>query len=355
MRPIILPSLLSAALALAPPAAAQDLGLVEGLFDEVSAVTVFYQRGWVPSSDEIDAGDRLHGGGTEVLINLKSTERASYELGLGASYLRGYQAVEPTLELHAALRALPTISLYASWNRLLGPLTVYGGATFGLIELWNAQAYDTAGTQWNVEARAFEQGLSLGMYLEDSPVAGLFAEGGYRFRNFHSVTWEGDGDLPVEWPRSLDFSGPFVSVGWQLQLDQEEENERDAIIPPAPAGVWMLERVDGRALPAPLDSTREGPREVLHGVLRLHPADDAADGEPDGEWQLEVNLRQPQARPDARLVLRHEAGTYRADENVLTLAAPDGGTRRVERLAGRLYLQWDGHVLTFSPGNAEKD
>lgn len=347
MRSIAIPLLLAC---LAPAAApAQDLGLVEGLFDEVSAVTVFYQRGWVPSSDEIRSGENLHGGGTEVLINLKSTERASYELGLGASYLRGYEAVEPTLELHAALRALPTVSLYASWNRLLGPLTVYGGASFGMIELWNAQGYDPEGNQWDVEAHAFEQGLSLGTYLEDSPLAGLFAEGGYRFRNFHSVRWTSDAELPRAWPRSLDFSGPFLSLGWQLQLDEKNDDAQDEITPPAPAGVWMLERVDGAPLPAPLDSAQGGPHEVVHAVLRLRPDGDAE--EPDGAWTLEMNLRPRAGRAGARAA-HQESGTYRLDENVLTLAAENGRMRRLERLSGRLYLQWNGHVLTFAPGTA---
>lgn len=350
MRSIAIPLILTC---LAPAAAsAQDLGMVEGLFEEVSAVTVFYQRGWVPWSDEIRSGDDLHGGGTEVLINLKSTERASYELGLGASYLRGYQAVEPTLELRAALRALPTISLYASWNRLLGPLTVYGGASFGLVELWNSQAYDTAGTQWDVEARAFEQGVSLGTYLEDSPLAGLFVEGGYRFRNFHSVRWTAeDEDLSQEWPRSLDFSGPFLSLGWQLQLDRDEDDRQDDITPPAPAGVWMLERVDGAPLPALVDSVQRGQLEVVHAVLRLRPDEEADEGEPDGAWTLEMNLRPIPGRAGSRAV-HQESGTYTTAKNVLTLTLPDGRTRRLERLSGRLYLQWNGHVLTLAPGNA---
>lgn len=351
MRPIAIPLFMAACLA--PAAApAQDLGLVEGLFEEVTAVTVFYQRGWVPSSDEIRSGDNLHGGGTEVLINLKSTERASYELGLGASYLRGYEAVEPTLELRTALRALPTVSLYASWNRLLGPLTVYGGASFGLVELWNAQAYDAAGTQWDVEARAFEQGLSLGMYLEDSPLAGLFAEGGYRFRNFHSVKWTADEELSEDWPRSLDFSGPFLSLGWQLQLDADEDDAQDEITPPAPAGVWMLQRVDGAPLPAALDSVQNGQHEVVHAVLRLRPDQDADADEPAGTWTLEMNLRPRAGRAGARAA-HQESGTYTVDENVLTLTASNGRTRRLERLSGRLYLHWSGHVLTFAPGGAE--
>jgi hypothetical protein len=350
MRSIVIPLFLAACLA--PAAApAQDLGLVEGLFEEVSAVTVFYQRGWVPSSDEIRGGEDLHGGGTEVLINLKSAGRASYELGLGASYLRGYEAVEPTLELHTALRALPTISLYASWNRLLGPLTVYGGASFGLIELWNAQAYDDAGTQWDVEAHAFEQGLSLGTYLEDSPLAGLFAEGGYRFRNFHSVKWTADGEeLSEDWPRSLDFSGPFLSLGWQLQLDEDKDDAQDDITPPAPAGVWMLARVDGAPIPAAVDSVQGGGHEVVHAVLRLRPDPDAKQGQPAGAWTLEMNLR-PRGERAGRRAAYQESGTYRVDENVLTLTERDGRSRRVERLSGRLYLHWNGQVLTFAPGS----
>ncbi|HEY0017234.1 MAG TPA: hypothetical protein VGC13_13070 [Longimicrobium sp.] len=360
MRSIPLPRLLPAAACLAlaaAPAAAQGLGMVEGVFDEVTAVTVFYQRGWVPSSSEIESGGSLHGGGTEVLINLKSTGRTSYELGLGASYLRGYRAAEPTLDLRASLRALPTVSLYASWNRLLGPVTVYGGASFGLIELWNAQAYDEEGTQWDVEARAFEQGLSLGMYLEDSPVAGLFAEGGYRFRNFHSVKWTADAELPEEWPRSLDFSGPFLSLGWQLQLKSDDEDADDAITPPAPAGTWMLERADGAALPALLDTDEAGRREVLHAVLRLRPDDERKPGEPHGAWILEMNVRRVGGllradEPEIRLSRNEESGTYTVDKNVLQLGG-SGQAHRLERLAGRLYLQWNGHVLVFAPGSAE--
>mgnify|MGYP006145935435 CR=1 FL=1 len=55
--------LVTAASLASVPAAAQDLGLVEGLFEEVSAVTVSYQLGGVPASDEITS-DGLSGAGT---------------------------------------------------------------------------------------------------------------------------------------------------------------------------------------------------------------------------------------------------------------------------------------------------
>jgi hypothetical protein len=100
-------------------------------------------------------------------------------------------------------------------------VSAYLGGSFGLIELWNAQAYGPSGQPWDVTARTFELGASAGVYVNRGPLTGLFVEGGYRSRDFHSVRWESRGDeaLPQAWPRSLDFSGPVASVGWQVQLD----------------------------------------------------------------------------------------------------------------------------------------
>ena len=340
----------AACLALAAhPLSAQDLGMVEKLFDEVSAATVFYQLGGVPASDEVASGG-LTGAGTEVLINLAESGTMEFELGLGASYLQGYEAVEPSLDLRTSLRALPTVSLYASWP-LGGVVDGYVGGSFGMVELWNGQAYDEDGTAWDVEARTFEVGPSAGLYLSPRGLPGVFAEAGWRFRRFPSVRWSGEGDLPAEWPRSLDFSGYHVSLGLQLQLDEEtDDDRRDAITPPAPAGTWRLERVDGAAIPG-LIATPQRPRgEVVHGVLRLRPDEDGVD--PAGTWTLEMNVRDGAA--DTRPSLVTEAGTYTVDDNVLTLTATDGSgqTRRLERLSGRLYLQWNGHVLAFAPGSA---
>ncbi len=208
----------AAALLAAAPAPAQ-LGLVEGIFDEVSAVTVYYQTGGVPGSGQVSSG-ALHGAGSEVLINLKSAGAVTYELGLGASFLRGYRAVEPSLDLRTSLRAFPTVSLYVSRDDLAGPFSVYVGGSFGLIELWNAQAYGPSGQPWDVQAQAFELGASLGLHLNRGAMRGLFVEGGYRSRDFHSVRWESRADeaLPLAWPRSLDLSGPVLSAGWQVQL-----------------------------------------------------------------------------------------------------------------------------------------
>jgi hypothetical protein len=226
LSPLLRRASLVAVLACASPAAAQDLGLVEGIFQEVSAVTVYYQTGGVPGSREVSSG-ALHGAGSEVLINLKSEGGVTYELGLGASFLRGYRADEPSLDLRASLRALPTISLYVTRDALPGPFSAYLGGSFGLIELWNAQAYGPSGQPWDVQARTFELGGSLGLYLNRGALTGLFVEGGYRSRDFHAVRWESRGgeELPLTWPRSLDFSGPLLSVGWQVQLGTAGEDE----------------------------------------------------------------------------------------------------------------------------------
>jgi hypothetical protein len=352
MRPILRAVGTAAALALAAaPATAQDLGLVEGLFDEVSAVTVFYQWGRITGSDDV-RGDGLNGAGTEVLINLTSTASTDFELGLGASYLRGYTAVEPTLDLRTAVRALPTVSLYVSHEVARTPLSVYGGGSFGLLELWHAQAYDAADRTWDLEARTFEFGVSGGVYVGLGPLPGVFAEAAWRSRKFSSVQWDGPDDaIPAGWPRSLDLSGYSLSLGLQVQLpDDEEADGNDAITPPAPAGTWMLVRADGGALPAALGASPAGRGDLLHGVLRLRPR--AADAD-SGTWTLELNLREGQ--PGGRMAPHREEGTYRTVGGVLHLDAGQGRERRVERLAGRLYLQWDGHVLVFAPGSAEAD
>ncbi|HEU4886113.1 MAG TPA: hypothetical protein VFT45_27995 [Longimicrobium sp.] len=349
--------LAAGALALASiPAAAQDLGLVEGLFDEVSAVAISYHLGGVPSSDEIGSDGLLHGAGTEVLINLAQAGKTEFELGLGASYLQGYTAREPSLDLRTSLRALPVVSLYAS-RPVTGDVDAYLGGSFGLAELWNAQAYDASGNAWDVEARTFEVGASAGLYLGIGGLPGVFTEAGWRLRRFSSVKWlsQNEEPLPAEWPRSLDFSGYFVSLGLQLRLDQDDHADgNEAITPPAPAGVWTLERMDAAALPVALDSTTDTRfTQVVHGVLRLEAASDSA-----GTYTLELNLRHHPATQAAEPLL--ETGDYTSREkaatrqHVLTLQPRVETTRArtAERLAGRLYLQWNGHVLVFAPGNA---
>lgn len=343
--------LCAAALLAAAPARAQDLGMIEALFDDVSAVTVYYQLGGLARTQDVTSDGPLHGAGTEVLINLASSPRMRYELGLGASYLRGYQSTHPDLDLRASLRALPTISIYAT--REGGAVSAYAGGTFGLIELWNAQAYGPSGQPWDLEARTFELGGTLGFYLE-TLLPGLFAEAGYRFRDFHSVKWAStnDEDLPADWPRSLDFSGPVISLGWQLQLPSREDEEAAPAAAPL-AGTWMAERVDGAPLPALLDVQGGVRRELTHAVVRLIRT---AEDEPATRYHMESFVRSTQgATPTAAVATQRvvEAGRVVASGGEVQLV-PDGQSTPSytgRRLNGRLYLRSvaDEHVVMFAP------
>lgn len=331
--------------ATATPAHAQ-LDMVKGLFEEVNAVTIFVQRGSVADAGKV-TGDDLDGAGLEVLIDLVSGGNVNLELGLGASYLRGYGSSDTLLDLRTSVRALPTISLYAS--RDIGQFSGYLGASFGLVDLWNAQAYDRAGRAWNVDAQTFELGGSAGAYWTSPSAIGIFVEGGYRKRSFPSAKWtlpEG-ATLPEDW-RSLDLSGYYAQAGIQLRVEGSDRN--DAITPPAPAGVWSLEKVDGAAPPGVLDSTRDGKRELVHAVLRLVP------GRETNSYQLDMNVRTTAAAGVAIESLPTETGSYtkseRADARQHILTFTGGRARSAERLAGRLYVTWEGHVLTFAPGNA---
>lgn len=326
--------------------------MVNGLFEEVNAVTIYLQRGELSNAGRV-TGDDLRGAGLEVLINLSSVGWAELELGLGASYLRGYGDSDPNLDLRTSVRALPTVSLYASRDVFevpAGRLSGYIGGSFGLVELWNAQAYDLKGRAWTIEAQTFELGYSGGLYWTFPFGVGAFGELGYRNRTFPSAKWTlpDSASLDEEW-RALDLSGTYAQLGIQLRVKEEKSDPNDAITPPAPAGVWILERVDGAALPATLAS----PASVLqHALLRLEPTDST------DYYTLEMSFRQAPAAVGAALPPPLETGSFTTRteagrKHILTFTPTGSGkAQTAERLAGRLYLSWNGHVLVFAPGNA---
>jgi hypothetical protein len=233
-----LPSLvaLAAALALPRPAAAQDpFGVLEGLFESVNSIA-FYTHGAALQSDADLAGAvggfALGGVGAELLLNLPSAGGAEFELGLGASALTGLEAVEPSLDLRASLRTLPTLAVYAAGIGVAdgAPVEPYAGLTFGLAELWNARGYDADGTAYPLTAETFELGAVAGLYV-DRVLPGLYVEVGYRHRHFGSLAWEAEA-LPPGWPRALDASTWQATVGWQFRL-REDAEAAPAAAPPA--------------------------------------------------------------------------------------------------------------------------
>lgn len=210
------------ALALLPsPARAQ--AAIEELFSKTEAVTVSAALGCLPASSLTTGGGGcgLYGFGLEALINLASPDSSGwgFELALGYGQLSGFRAEDPSLDLRGAVRSLPSVAAYASRDRAmpLGFEQYYFGLHTGFLQTANLQAYDGEGRQYSLDAETFEFGLSFGIYHR----SGLFIEPTYRFRYFPSVEWtlpDGVEAVPSGWPRSLNLSGPSVSVGYQFSV-----------------------------------------------------------------------------------------------------------------------------------------
>ncbi len=203
---------------------------IGGLFDQVNSIVFYTQVGALSDNSAVEgrvADFGVVGLGTEVLIDLPAFGGSEFELSLGTNYLRGFEAVEPSLDLHASVRTLPQISVYAAFVGISdeAALQPYAGVSFGFSELWNARGYDPDGNIYELNADTYELGAIGGLYVNESFLKGLYVEGGYRVRNFESLNWVAD-VVPAGWPRSIDTSGFIVNVGWQFRIrsgDEEEE------------------------------------------------------------------------------------------------------------------------------------
>ena len=217
--------LLTLVFLLAPPQAKAQLpGVFEGLFEQVNSIVFYSQVGALSDNSAVEgtiADFGVAGLGTEVLLSLPQIpgSGSEFELSLGTNFLRGFRAVEPTLDLRTSLRTLPQISVYATFVGLAvnSPIQPYAGVTFGFAEMWNARGYAPDGTVYELTADTYEIGASGGLYVDWSTLRGLYVEGGYRVRNFESLNW-GAETIPENWPRSIDTSGWIVNVGWQFRI-----------------------------------------------------------------------------------------------------------------------------------------
>ena len=202
--------------------AQSEFDLIKGLFKSINSVSFSTQMGGLTGSDEM-VGDcgflDLCGLGTEVFFNLASDSTKILELALGTGYLRGFSAREESLDLRGSVRSVPTIGVYASRPGAFGSDRVlpYVGATIGLSELWNVQAYDLEGKEYSVKGSTYDFGVLTGVAVDAGALDGLFLEGVYRYRNFASVDWSGD-RVPPRWPRGIDLTGIFISAGWQFDI-----------------------------------------------------------------------------------------------------------------------------------------
>ncbi len=255
------------------PCAAQELGFLTGIFSNVESVSAQLQGAYLTSHDQIVGGRRscwgadLCGAGAEILFDALGDPAAAHiEVGLGASYLGGIGATESSLDLRGAVRSFPTLSAYAVQER--GNIQPYVGLTFGIADIWNAQAYDDQNRRYNIKGQTFEYGLIGGIAF--SRLRGLHAEASWRRRLFDGVDWTLPASvtaLPAGWPREMDFSTFQLAIGFQVRIKKPEPGR------PAAPGAWMLSKVDGLPLPATYrDEMVDGVRrrsDILGGILMI--------------------------------------------------------------------------------------
>ncbi len=135
------------------------------------------------------------------------------ELGIGYGQVQGLELRDPTLDLNAMIRTLPSVTLYMTYE----PLGTYLGLRTGFLRTYALQVVDDAGNVYPGSAEAFMMGGLVGYALAMGP-SYLFLEGGYTARTFPSVEWRSQLPLPADVPRQLDVSGWGLSVGIQFPV-----------------------------------------------------------------------------------------------------------------------------------------
>jgi hypothetical protein len=134
----------------------------------------------------------------------------TFEVGVGYGQLTGFDASEEGLSLKGAVRDLPALSLYATYE----PVGAYFGLRSGFMRFQGLQLIDPAGVSYAGQAESFLAGLILGQSFDVMGLL-LFAEGAYTFRFFPSVSWSGDMP-PVGTPREISLSNWSVGTGIQF-------------------------------------------------------------------------------------------------------------------------------------------
>lgn len=303
-----------------------QLEFLTGLFKEVQSVTFYAQSALVEnqtvegSAKCLGLKDVGCGAGTEIMINLAAPKNVDLKLGLGASFIRGIHEANPEVDLQIAVRSLPSFSIYLT--HVNDGLQPYIGASFGIADLWNAQAYDTIGREYSMQSSTFELGGTAGVYKYVNKLGfGLFAQYSYRWRHFSSVNYTlstGRDTVPTSFPRQIDFSGHYLALGTQFEVKRT---------PPTPAffpGVWVLSRVDAQQLPALVaaqpSGSLSGRAEILSGTLMLGEARNDT-----GSYAIDIRVRYSTVNPAGQvqsidsIAVRTEAGRYTVKKDVLRL------------------------------------
>jgi hypothetical protein len=332
-------SLLFLPLLLAPDASAQLLAPFAGLFKSVNSVAIYGRAGQVPGGDSspFRADATFTGFGAELYLDLPRAGGWLFELGLGTSYGRGNGTSDPGYDLRISTRSLPAFALYATHthgvpfvSRRLQP---YATVQFGFVDLWNAQAYTDAGLPFDVDGEAYDVAYGLGLGTSLGPVY-VYAEGTRLDRRFASIDYSApagsDAGVPAAWPRTLDLSGWVLSYGVQVRLTQDSDP------PPAFAGSWMLDAVDGQPVLVPPTATST----LIGGGLFFDP-DEVGDT---GRFTLWLLTRAGDG------VREHAAcGTYRTRSGAVELLAQSDACSDADPLAlpASTFVSRDGQALAL--------
>ena len=190
---------------------------------------------WVPSQKTVTMRQGRPDTVTTLVMKEEEAESSGYqlliELALGYSQFSGFQSADERYDLRGTVREQPSIAFYGSLEGpgMLQHLSPYVGVRSGLIRLSDVQVFIPAEgeetTSLTGTAEVFQVGGALGIAAEAGPVS-LFVEGQLNLRRFPSIDWtagEG-GTIPGFIPRSLDFSGPSISVGMQIHIRDEPES-----------------------------------------------------------------------------------------------------------------------------------
>ncbi|MBT8403027.1 MAG: hypothetical protein KJP18_04150 [Gemmatimonadetes bacterium] len=244
--------------ALPAPAAAQ-YGFLGSLGNRFSDLSFFAELGRLDSDDAGIVGDGVRVFGMEILFTVGTVERQvaparvpddsvrlvwresrvertsegvdtvdiydvvrvqsparmetvwSFELGLGYGQLTGFDTAAEGLELKGAVRNLPAVSLYASYENF----GTYFGVRSGLMEFSGLQLVDGDGGSWKGSGKSFLTGLLVGQAWSVAEL-NFFVEAGYTIRDFPSVEWSGS--PPPEAPRAIDVSGWSLGTGIQFGI-----------------------------------------------------------------------------------------------------------------------------------------
>jgi hypothetical protein len=152
---------------------------------------------------------------------------ALYELGFAYSQLNGLRSTLPNLTASAALREKPAITLYRTPQ--LPDYPLYIGIRTGIIELQDF-VLESGGKSFTASPQSVEIGGVAGFVLPslfgiDLGPMNFFVEGAYMYRNFPTIKWTTNENLPDVAPRKLDLSGWSIGVGLQLDLSEARKKQ----------------------------------------------------------------------------------------------------------------------------------